>query len=119
MSRMPDVVVLMALCSRHKKSFGVRLEQKSRRQWVADWAFPLQEKAAKKEGYDRTEIKGQFSFDQEYPGCPYCENPGLFHCSCDQIACWDSKTNRVTCPACGDAIELGGTVTSLRAGGDR
>lgn len=118
MSKLPDVVIVMARCSQTGNSFGIRMEQKLPRIWLADWAFPLKEKTAHKEGYGRTEIKGIFGFDGRYPGCPYCQAPGLFRCH-DHNACWDGKTRKVTCPWCNEMIELGGNVTSLQAGSDR
>jgi hypothetical protein len=76
------VVIVMAKCSHSKQSYGIRFEQKLPHQWVADWAFAIKEAAAKREGYDRSEIMGSFSFDAAYPGCPHCESPGIFKCSC-------------------------------------
>ena len=69
----PKVVIIMARCSHSKQSFGIRLEEKLTSQWMADWAFPIKEVAAKREGYDKSEIAGSFSVDDAYPGCPHCK----------------------------------------------
>lgn len=72
-SDLPNVSIVMAVCSKTKKHFGIRLEERSRKTWVATWAFPLKESAGKREGYDKTKITGTFYLDFTYPGCPHCE----------------------------------------------
>lgn len=116
---LPNVVILMARCEHTGQSFGVRMEEKARGRWVADWAFALKETAAKREGYDQTQINGSFAFDAAYPGCPYCEATGLYKCQCEGIACWTGKGQSVTCPWCGANGQVGGPVESLKAGVDR
>lgn len=115
---MINVVIVMARCSRDKLSFGIRLEEKSPRQWTADWAFAVKETLAKKEGYGRNEIRGAFLLDGAYPGCPYCKVKGFVKCGCGKVACWDSERTTVTCPWCGDTSAIGGQIEGLAAGGD-
>jgi hypothetical protein len=114
----PKVVIVMARCSHSQQSFGIRFEQKLPNQWVADWAFAIKEAAAKREGYDKSEIAGSFGFDAAYPGCPYCEASGIFKCSCGKVACWDGKCRKVTCPWCGRSSEIAGEIESLSVGKD-
>ena len=51
--------------------------------------------------------------------CPWCGNKRFWkhtsgHNSCDNITCWDGKTNDVTCGSCGTNCTLGGgPVTTL------
>jgi hypothetical protein len=114
----PKVVIVMAKCSHSKQSYGIRFEQKLPHQWVGDWAFAIKEAAAKREGYDRSEIAGIFSFDAAYPGCPHCEASGIFKCSCGRVACWDGERQTVTCPWCGNRSDIAGEIESLSAGKD-
>ena len=118
-----DVVVVMAKCDKYGKSFGIRMEKEkgkflTKDKWVADWAFAIKESQAKKEGYDKQSISGSFDFANEYPACPHCESQGVYKCVCGNVACWDTKSDIVTCPWCGTEIELGGNISSLDVGGD-
>lgn len=119
MNEQPNVVIVMARCSRSRRDFGIRFEEKARGQWMADWAFAIKEKAAKKEGYDHSAITGAFGFDIGYPGCLYCYARSVFKCTCGKVACWDGETRIALCPWCGSAIKLNSLVDSLQAGGDR
>lgn len=118
MSSLPNVVIIMARCRHSGQGFGIRFEEKSRSQWVGDWAFPVKEQVAKKEGYDRSEIRGTFSFDEAYPGCPHCGAKDLFKCHCSKVACWDGESRTVVCPWCKAKCRLTEQVRSLRAGND-
>lgn len=120
MSQLPNVVIVMSRCSRHRESYGIRLEEISRGMWSADWAFPVKETIAKKEGYDRSEIKGIFIVADEYPGCPYCKNKGIILCGCDKVSCYDNRSPIASCAWCGTKgqIGVGSGVTGLKAGGD-
>jgi hypothetical protein len=122
MREIPNVVVVIARCrtSGSGNIFGIRVEEKGQSQWIADWAFPIQEKKASKEGYANSRICGSFGIDPAlYPGCPYCHAPGFLKCGCGKIACWDGESRVVTCPWCGAKGELGGAIESLNAGNDR
>src|SRR4051794_35303984 len=85
MSRL-NVVVVMGRCSSSRSAFGVRFEEKRRAQWVADWAFPVKEAAGQREGFDRGDIQGTFTFDPTYPGCPYCKSHSVYRCECGKVA---------------------------------
>ena len=118
-----EVVVVMAKCNNYKNSFGIRLEKQegkwmSKDKWIADWAFAIKENQAKREGYDKQNISGAFGFADEYPCCPHCENPGLYKCGCGNVACWDGRAEKVTCPWCGANLELEGEINNLDVGGD-
>lgn len=119
MTRRPHVVIILARCSGHGTDFGIRFEEQEPGSWVADWAFAIREAAARREGYDRTEIAGTFGFAPAYPGCPACAAPGLYRCPCDRAACWDGSSRTVTCPWCGRSGTLTGKVDRLHAEGDR
>ena len=119
MSELPNVVVVMARCNRSRQSFGIRLEEKARGRWIANWAFAIREETAAKEGYGQSEITGVFGFDSAYPGCPHCHAPSIFQCVCGKVACWDGESRVVTCPWCGTTVELREPIESLTVGGDR
>ena len=114
----PNVVFVMARCSRSRNTFGVRFEEKDNGQCLADWAIAIKETTARKEGYGRSEIAGAIGRDLAYPGCPYCRATSLFKCSCGQVACWDRDCYTVPCPWCGSTGELSGSVHSLSGESD-
>jgi hypothetical protein len=114
------VVIVLARCSHFKQPFGIRFEQFSPGNWTANWAFAIQEKSARKEGYDRNTIRGSFGLDGAYPGCPHCHNRVLLKCGCGKLSCYDGSSPSFTCPWCGQSgkvIEM--DWDSLSAGGDR
>lgn len=122
----PNVVIIMARCSQTKQSFGIRLEERSSSCWIADWAFPIQELTAKKEGYGNIEISGSFSVDAAYPGCPHCQRRSYCLCGgnsfskCNKVGCDDEEeNNKYSCPWCNKKVVIDGSITSLTVGGDR
>ena len=64
-------VIALSKCAQTKKMYGIRFER-ARCDWKYTWAFPIQEKAALHEEYDKTTITGALIQGEEYPGCPYC-----------------------------------------------
>ncbi len=119
MSQHPKVVIVIARCRHSHQTFGIRFEAKQSNTWIADWAFAIKEVAAKREGYDRGKIEGNFHFDAAYPGCPNCHATGIFKCPCSKVACWDGESGRVTCPWCRSTSQISGQIESLRVGRDR
>jgi hypothetical protein len=117
MSQILNVVIVLGRCRRSRRPFGIRFEEKGRNRWLADWAFAVKETTAGREGYDRGEITGSFSFDPAFPGCPSCEARNLFKCDCGKVSCWGGEAV-VTCPWCGNTGQIKGEVSGLGAGGD-
>lgn len=113
-----SVRIVLAKCEKRSGAFGLRFQEGDPGHWRADWAFPLAEATAKREGYDAT-IEGRFGFAPSYPGCPWCEARAIVLCGCQRVACWDGKARETTCPWCGDASAIEGTIGALRTGGDR
>jgi hypothetical protein len=98
---------------------GIRLEEKSRKNWVADWAFKVKESIASKEGYDRARVDGQFEFGNDFPGCPYCESHSFVLCDCQNLLCYEASDRKFKCPKCGLSAMVGtDAVTSLSASQD-
>lgn len=114
-----NVVIITAYCSMSGDRMGIRLEEKSRMHWVADWAFKVKEIFASKEGYDKSRVDGQFEFSHDFPGCPYCESKNFVLCDCQNLLCYEASARRYKCPKCGTAGTVGnGAVTSLLASQD-
>jgi transcription elongation factor Elf1 len=102
--------VIMAKCSSTNKAFGMRIEQRGR-DWVRTWAFPINERKAKREGFDANTVSGSMEPTDEYPGCPHCGNIGFVQCGCEKIGCAGGVQAHgdyadYTCPWCGEDIEL-------------
>jgi hypothetical protein len=102
--------VIMAKCSKTKKAFGIRIEQRGH-DWVRTWAFKIDEGAAKREGFDANTVSGSMNADAGYPGCPFCGSQGFIQCGCGKTSCdggavKHDKSVRVTCPWCGNSGEL-------------
>jgi hypothetical protein len=86
---------------------------------LATWAFALSERAAKREGYDRSEISGAIELALAYPGCPHCAKSKVVCCgTCGKVSCWDGEAQVVTCPWCGNRAEIAGTITKLTTRND-
>lgn len=117
----PHVVIVLARCSRREASFGMRFEETLPDRWVVDWAFPVRETAARREGYDRAAIQGVFTLGATYPGCPHCEWRNFVRCACGHVGCYDGENLVYTCPWClrtGQVHSGGGGITRLEAGED-
>lgn len=101
MAEKKEAVVLLAKCGAHQRTYGITAEKTAQEEWCMVWAFPLKESTARREGYDKTFIRGRLYIGPEYPGCPYC-GARLFNvCSCGHVFCKDGGTVS-KCPWCGD-----------------
>lgn len=89
------------------KLYGMRLEKTGHDRWLTTWAFPIKESSAKREGYDKVQVKGDISFADDYPGCPYCGGHGLTLCSCGHLSCTILRNNIFTCEWCGTQGQIG------------
>ncbi|MDR3303446.1 MAG: hypothetical protein LBS86_03450 [Treponema sp.] len=103
--------VILARCSKTRKTFGIRIEER-RGDWVRTWAFPLDERKAKREGFDAETVTGSMNEDDEYPGCPHCGAAGFVSCGCGKISCNGGVTDHgdgsaeFTCPWCKEYRDL-------------
>lgn len=105
-------VVALSKCSRAKKMYGIRFERAGC-DWKYTWAFPIQEKIALNEDYDKTTITGALIQGEEYPGCPHCRAKGFFYCSCGKLNCWNGTSHIVTCSWCGATGDLSDGIDSI------
>jgi hypothetical protein len=78
--------VLMAKCSKTKKALGIRLEERDG-DWVRTWAFEIDERKAKHEGFEANTVSGSMNADAAYPGCPFCGAQGFIQCGCGKTGC--------------------------------
>ena len=67
MSDFNDAVVLIAKCGESQKTYGMRLEKTGHDRWLTTWAFPIKESSAKREGYDKVQVKGDISLQMTIP----------------------------------------------------
>jgi hypothetical protein len=97
--------VLLCKCTR-KHTFGIRVEKRGN-DWIRTWAFKIDEERAQHEGFDKVNISGSFEAADEYPGCPYCGEKGIAHCSCGKLNCFSGMEDNangsgtLTCNWCG------------------
>jgi hypothetical protein len=106
-SEFKEAVVLIAKCGESHKSYGIRMEKTGADRWLTTWAFPIKDSSAKREGYDKIQVKGDISFSDDYPGCPYCGGHGLTLCLCGHLSCTIMRSNVFTCEWCGMQGEIG------------
>ena len=102
--------VILARCPKNNKPFGIRVEQR-KGDWVRTWAFKIDERNAKREGFDKNKIIGSIDPVDEYPGCPYCGNIGFILCECGKLFCPcemeidDDGIGSAQCPWCKEVID--------------
>ena len=119
MSKVNEAVVVLAKCGEAHKTYGMRVERTGKDHWLITWAFPIKDIAAKREGYDKTSVRGAIEFAAEYPGCPYCGGKELTVCSCGHLNCTIVRDGAFTCEWCGSQGRLGAyTGETITAGMD-
>lgn len=97
-----QAAIALCRCKKTHDIYGVRFEKREASQWMYNWAFPVKESAAKREGYDLTKIIGDIFPDESYPGCPYCGAKYFVICDCGKLNCYqNTEVTRFTCEWCG------------------
>jgi hypothetical protein len=112
--------VIMARCSKTKKSFGIRIEQRGK-DWLATWAFPIDERKASREGYSADSTVNLGGNADGYPGCPHCGSGSFALCMCEKIGCQGGARNHGSyfeylCPWCGENCQMQ-SVSSVNVSG--
>jgi len=107
--RLNAKIVLCKCPSKGKNStssrlFGVRIEERNN-DWVRTWAFKIDEKKAKNEGFITERTSGSLIAIDAYPGCPYCGTKLFAQCSCGKLFCYERSNEspenlKLTCPWC-------------------
>ena len=88
-----EAIVLLGRC-KDRRLFGMSAYKTPYGDWERRWAFPIDEKRAHNEGYDRQQIQGSLNAAADYPGCPYCHNSGFVICgSCGHYTCYSGETS--------------------------
>ncbi|MEE0913158.1 MAG: TerY-C metal binding domain-containing protein [Ruminococcus sp.] len=100
-----EATVILARCKNNKNLFGMRTQKMSDGDWWRTWAFKINERSAKNEKYDSSEIKGNLFVTEEYPGCPFCQSMSFVICNkCERITCWNGE-NVLNCSWCGNVLD--------------
>lgn len=107
MNEFKEAVIVLAKCGENHKTYGMRVEKHGNDNWLVTWAFPIKESSAKREGYDKTTIRGNIRFSDDYPGCPFCGGTQLTVCSCGHLGCTIVKNGVVTCEWCRTQGQIG------------
>ena len=115
-----EAAVLLARCTKRKQLYGIRTQKMEDGDGWRTWAFPIDERRAKSEGYDITPVQGNLYHTKDYPGCPYCKAKSFVLChKCRKLSCWNGE-KEVVCAWCGE--ELKNIVTATEkfnlSGGD-
>ena len=107
-----EAAIILAKCSKQKKTYGIRTEKMSDGDWWRTWAFPISDRRAKNEGYDNTPILGNMYATKDFPGCPYCGAKSFVQCGkCRKISCWKGESS-LPCNWCGNYLNNITTATS-------
>lgn len=100
--------VVIMKCPETKKVYGVRVEEHEG-DWFRTWAFPISERRAEREGFDKVVITGNLYPTDDYNGCPYCKTLRFVKCGrCGKLSCWNNE-EKISCAWCG----LSGNVTPI------
>lgn len=108
---------IMAMCEKTREPFGITIDPRKRGEYAAVWAFKIKKGQAKREGYDKTHVKGAVVTDVNFNGCPYCGTKDFVSCDCGCVACYHGQKTFI-CPNCGaSGIVVNATNINL-SGGD-
>lgn len=114
-----EAIVIVSKCCKTGKLYGNRVEKKKDGKWHFTWSFKINEKIAKKEGYDKSTVVGEMVNDSTYKGCPYCNNGDWLHCEpCDHVNCYDGVSKFQKCSWCGTMLTVYETKKYKMKGGE-
>ena len=100
-----EAFATMAMCEEHKEHFGITVDPRNGC-YAFVWGFKIKKGQAKREGYDRKNVKGVVVFDDHFNGCPYCGSKQFYICNhCGKVVCYHGQ-EIVTCPNCGVSSTL-------------
>ncbi|MDY3142831.1 MAG: hypothetical protein SOW30_09150, partial [Parabacteroides sp.] len=66
-----EAFAIMATCETTKEPFGITVDPRNGYYTFA-WAFKIKKEQAKREGYDKTHVRGSVTYDENFNGCPHC-----------------------------------------------
>ena len=58
---MVEAVVVLMKCTKGNQLYGVRTQKMKDGDWWRTWAFPIDKKRARREGYDITKVNGSMN----------------------------------------------------------
>lgn len=95
-------IVITPMCPENGRKYGIRLEKRGDAWWKT-WAFPFKKDRTEYDDSDQGEMNlSKMETDEEYPGCPFCQNSALVQCgNCQKIYCYRGESLS-TCPWCGN-----------------
>ena len=96
--------IIIVKCKSSKKLFGARIEEQKDKSWIMNWAFPINEKIAQNEGFDKNKINADIYIDTAYPGCPDCGAKNIVCCKgCGKLSCYNDESS-FNCAWCSKLI---------------
>lgn len=100
-----EATVILTKCSKNNQLYGVRIQRMEDGDWWRTWSFPVNERRAGKEGYDKEKVRGNLYATKTFPGCPYCGTSSFVQCNkCNKLTCWNGET-RMNCMWCGNDMD--------------
>lgn len=107
MSKLSDkAFAIMAMCEETGKEFGISVDPRGNNTYAFCWGFKIKEGQAKREGFDKTQVRGSVMYDEGFNGCPHCGSKQFYICRrCGRVICWHGEES-VTCPNCGITATL-------------
>ena len=100
-----EAQVILCRCQEDKSLFGITIEKSDDKNWSMKYSYPIDEKRAKNEGFNKSVIKADIIPDSIYKGCPKCGRKSLVKCgTCGKLTCY-SDENSLTCGWCGKHLE--------------
>lgn len=75
-----DAFAIMAMCEKTKEPFGITVDPRNGCYAFA-WAFKIKKEQAKREGYDKTHVRGMVMYDDNFNGCPHCGAKNFYICN--------------------------------------
>ena len=112
-----EAFVVIGTCEETRKSLGITVDPNGRSLRFV-WAFRIDKEKARREGFGTRKACGGISYDDNFPGCPYCGAKQFYICdNCNSVNCYHGQKH-ITCPSCGMQGKIQ-TVESinLRGGG--
>lgn len=101
---MLNAQVILIRCKSSKNLYGARIQQRKGINWDMTWSFPIDDKRAKNEGFDKSTLNVDCCATEEYPGCPTCGSKGYVRCaSCGKLTCWSGE-NTSKCAWCNEKL---------------
>ena len=97
----------LARCQKTHQLFGVRFEKKNGT-WCYNWSFKLNPVKSSKEDYSESVIEGLLVMEDDYPGCPYCQDRRFIICNCGKLNCGNIEGESLVCEWCHEKVQLAG-----------